>query len=62
MLRQLRRLLLLGVVIGVGISGLRRLGVLGTLGCDMRCDCSQAAELCFCNHSTCLAPAGVVSE
>ena len=62
MLRRLRRLVLFGVVVGVIVGGLRRLGVLGTPTCDMRCDCSQAAELCFCDHSTCLAPAGVGAE
>ncbi len=59
---RLRRLLLLGVVVGVLVAGLRRLGVLGTPSCDMRCDCSKAAELCFCGHPTCLAPAGVGAE
>ena len=62
MLRRLRRLLLLGVVVGVVVGGLRRLGVLGSPGCNMGCDCSQAAELCFCDHPTCLAPAGVGAE
>ena len=46
MLRQLRRLLLLGVVIGVVVSGLRRLGVIGTLGCDMRCDPVKFQDRC----------------
>lgn len=60
--RRLRRVLLLGVVVGLVVAGLRRLGVLGAPGCDMRCDCSQAAELCLCGHPTCLAPAGVGAE
>ena len=61
-MRRLRRLLLLGVVVGVAMAALRRLGLLGTPGCDMRCDCSQAAELCFCGHQSCLAPAGVTLD
>jgi hypothetical protein len=62
MRRRIRGLLLLGVLAGVLVAGLRRLGVLGTPSCEMRCDCSQAAELCFCGHPTCLAPAGVGAE
>ena len=62
MRRSLSRILIVGMVLGLVVAGLRRLGALGGRGCDMSCDCSQAAELCFCNHPTCLAPAGIDTE
>ena len=62
MRRGLSRVLLLGMLVGLVVAALRRLGALGGQGCDMGCDCSQAAELCFCNHATCLAPAGIDTE
>ena len=62
MLRGLSRILLVGMLVGLVVAALRRLGALGGQGCDMSCDCSQAAELCFCNHQTCLAPAGIDPE
>ena len=62
MRRGLSRMLLIGMLVGLIVAALRRLGALGGQGCDMRCDCSQAAELCFCNHQTCLAPADIDTE
>ena len=62
MRRGLSRMLLIGMLVGLVVAALRRVGALGGQGCDMSCDCSQAAELCFCNHQTCLAPAGIDPE
>ena len=43
MFRQLRRLVFLGVILGVGLQLLRRIGLLGDGECGPSCDCSNGS-------------------
>lgn len=56
MFRQLRRLVFLGVILGVGLQLLRRIGLLGDGECGPSCDCSNGSTACGCGHPDCLAP------
>ena len=53
----LKRLVVLGVIVGLGLQVLKRLGLFTGGECGPNCDCSMGAEACTCGHPTCLTPA-----
>lgn len=55
--RFIRNIMLFGILAGVVYQGLKRLGIIGGGECGPNCQCSLGAEVCRCNHPTCLAPA-----
>lgn len=57
MFKFIRRLVVIGLLVGAGYAGLRALGLVGQPGCGITCECSYGATSCDCGHDTCLAPA-----
>lgn len=55
--KLLRGLVIAGIAVGLGLTVLKRSGLLTGGECGPGCDCSRGALNCTCGHRTCLTPA-----
>ncbi len=53
----MRGMVFVGIAVGLGLTLLRRTGLLNGGECSPGCGCSVGDQSCSCGHKTCLSPA-----